>query len=441
MATIDGIAGIEPTDAARHRGEFAPRQAHWMRLMPLLLLAYSVLLPQELRITLAGQTIYPYRAVILLLAPWIFYQLLSNRHRYHVADALALLGCGWIVIAMMVIYSPGDGFLRGMAIALDILAPYLIGRCSILDISDIRRFLICFAPGAGLVALSLLAESAVRAPLVRPAMAGIFGALPFYYGGEEVAELTLDPSFRFGLLRAAGPFSHAILAGLFFASLLPVYALSGITGWPKKVGWMSSLVGVLSWSSAAIMGLLVGAALVAYDWMQKRVEILSWRALAAASALSVLVVHMASQSGVINILVRLTLDPQTGYFRLLIWRHGIESIRNHPLSGIGYAAYERPDWMSSSIDSQWLVLAVRHGLVAAAALFAVAGIAVAATSLASLRHDEADRRMMVGLAITLFMMTLMGFTVAFFGGLLIWYFTLLGMGMSLAQLGRSPVQL
>src|SRR3546814_6186739 len=46
----------------------------------------------------------------------------------------------------------------------------------------------------------------------------IFGALPFYYGGEEVAELTLDPSFRFGLLRAAGPFSHAILAGLFFAS-------------------------------------------------------------------------------------------------------------------------------------------------------------------------------------------------------------------------------
>src|SRR3546814_12660648 len=102
-------------------------------------------------------------------------------------------------------------------------------------------------------------------------MASIFGALPFYYGGEEVAELTLDPSFRFGLLRAAGPFSHAILAGLFFASLLPVYALSGVTGWPIKVGWMSSLAGVLSWSSAAILGLLVGDALVAYDWFQKRV--------------------------------------------------------------------------------------------------------------------------------------------------------------------------
>src|SRR3546814_14394129 len=121
-----------------------------MRLIPLLLLAYSVLLPQELRITLAGQTIYPYRAVILLLAPWIFYQLLSDRHRYLMVDALALLGCGWIVIAMMVVYAPGEGFLRGMAIAPAIIAPYLIGRCSIPEISDFPRFLIRLAPVVGL---------------------------------------------------------------------------------------------------------------------------------------------------------------------------------------------------------------------------------------------------------------------------------------------------
>lgn len=440
MATVNGIAAGEHPDAGGAFGFSAWRELRLLRLLPLLLLAYSVLLPQEMRITLAGQTIYPYRAVILLLAPWIFYQLLSNRHRYHVADALALLGCGWIVIAMMAVYSPGAGFLRGMAIALDILAPYLIGRCSILEIGDFRRFLICFAPGAGLVALSLLAETAVGTPLVRPAMASIFGALPFYYGGEEVAELSLDPSFRFGLLRAAGPFSHAILAGLFFASLFPLYALSAIRGWPRMAGWTSSFLGVLSWSSAAILGLLIGAVLVAYDWVQERVEILSWRALAAASAVAGLVIHLASQNGIINILVRLTLDPQTGFYRLLIWRHGIESIAKHPLGGIGYAAYERPDWMSSSIDSQWLVLGVRHGVFAAVALFAVACIAIVAVGMASLRHGELDRRLMVGVAITLFMMTLMGFTVAFFGGVLIWYFLLLGLGLTLSQLGRMPVQ-
>lgn len=440
MATIEGIAEIGPAGAAQRRRQPALSQSHWLRLVPLLLLAYSILLPQELRVNLAGQTIYPYRAVILLLAPWTFYQLLSNRHRYLMVDALALLGCGWIVIAMMVVYAPGEGFLRGMAIALDIMAPYLIGRCSILEISDFRRFLISLAPGVGLAALSLLAESAVGAPLVRPAMASIFGALPFYYGGEEVANLTLDPSFRFGLLRAAGPFSHAILAGLFFASLFPLYALSAIKGWPKKAGWISSLLGVLSWSSAAILGLLIGAVLVAYDWLQKRVEIFSWRALAAASAVSGLVIHLVSQNGIINILVRLTLDPQTGFYRLLIWRHGIESIRKHPLGGIGYAAYERPDWMSSSIDSQWLVLGVRHGLVAAVTLFAVACIAIVAVGMASLRHDELDRRLLVGFAITLFMMTLMGFTVAFFGGVLIWYFLLLGLGLTLSQLAPQQAQ-
>src|SRR3546814_15789981 len=94
-----------------------------MRLIPLLLLSYSVLLPQELRITLAGQTIYPYRAVILLLAPWIFYQLLSNRNRSLMADALALLGFGWIVTPMMVVYSPVFGFLRGMSISLVLMTP------------------------------------------------------------------------------------------------------------------------------------------------------------------------------------------------------------------------------------------------------------------------------------------------------------------------------
>lgn len=434
MATVNGIVAGEHPDAGGYFGLSALRQTRLLLLLPPLLLAYSVLLPQEIRITLAGQTIYPYRAVILLLAPTIFYQLLSNRHRYHVADALALLGCGWIVIAMMVVYSPGDGFLRGMAIALDIMAPYLIGRCSIREFSDFRRFLIFLAPGIGLVALSMLAESVARAPLVRPAMASIFGALPFYYGGEEVADLTLAPSFRFGLLRAAGPFSHAILAGLFLASLLPIYAMSGIRGWPKKSGVLVSLLGVLSWSSAAILGLLIGAALVAYDWLQRQVEILSWRALAAAAAISGLVIHLASQNGIINILVRLTLDPQTGFFRLLIWRFGIESIRNHPLFGIGYAAYERSEWMSSSIDSQWLVLGVRHGLIAVIALFAAACLSIVAVSIASLRHAETDRRLLVGFAITLFMMTLMGFTVAFFGGVTIWYFALLGVGLSLAQI-------
>lgn len=440
MATVNVIAaGAEP-DAKGLPGLSALRQSGLLRLMPLLLLAYSVLLPQEMRITLAGQTIYPYRAVILLLAPWIFYQLLSGQYRYHIADALALLACSWIVIAMMVVYSPGEGFLRGMAIALDILAPYLVGRCSIRELSDFRRFLICFAPGVGLVALSILAESVVRTPLVRPAMASIFGSLPYFYGGEEVADLTLAPSFRFGLLRAAGPFSHAILAGLFLASLFPLYAMSGIRGWPMKSVVLASLLGVLSWSSAAMLGLLIGVALVVYDWLQKQVEILSWRILVMGAAISGLVIHLASQNGIINILVRLTLNPQTGFFRLLIWRHGIESIKTHPLYGIGYAAYERSEWMSSSIDSQWLVLGVRHGLIAVIALFGVACLSIVAVSMASLRHDELDRRLLAGFAITLFMMTLMGFTVAFFGGVMIWYFALLGVGLSLAQLAPQADQ-
>src|SRR3546814_15834984 len=96
MVTVNGIAaGAEP-DAKGVSGLSALRQSRLLPLLPLLMLAYSVLLPQELRITLAGQTIYPYRAVILILAPWILYQLFLGRFRYPIADALALLGRGWV---------------------------------------------------------------------------------------------------------------------------------------------------------------------------------------------------------------------------------------------------------------------------------------------------------------------------------------------------------
>src|SRR3990167_7274022 len=106
MATVNGIVAGEHPDAWAPSGLSALRQSRLLQILPLLLLAYSVLLPQEMRVTLAGQTIYPYRAVILLLAPWIFYQLLSNRHSYLMVDALALLGCGWIVIALIDRQSP-----------------------------------------------------------------------------------------------------------------------------------------------------------------------------------------------------------------------------------------------------------------------------------------------------------------------------------------------
>ena len=44
-------------------------------------------------------------------------------------------------------------------------------------------------------------------------------------------------------------------------------------------------------------------------------------------------------------------------------RHGKEVAR-HPIFGIGLGDWERPSWMSDSMDNFWLVVAVRYGLPA-----------------------------------------------------------------------------
>ena len=107
--------------------------------------------------------------------------------------------------------------------------------------------------------------------------------------------------------------------------------------------------------------------------------------------------------------------------------------------GIGYTAFERYEWMSESIDAHWLLLGVRHGVLAMVTLLAAVVVTIALGGFVAARHSETDRATLVGVVIALLTMTLLGFTVAFFGGLMIWYFALVGISLSLAQTepGRS----
>ena len=432
-STLEDFA--EPAHQARGwlaRTRFPEAEALW-RIAPLVVLAYSLLLPQEMRLNIAGQTIYPYRGAVILLTPWVLYQLVTGHLRLVLADLVVLIGSIWIVVSMMANYGSGQGFVRGGAIALDVLAPFFVARLCISSLTDFRRFLVLFAPGAFLAGASILLESVARTAIVRPAAAAIFGPLPLYQDGKMVGESEILTSFRFGMLRAAGPFSHSILAGLFLSSLIPLYFLSGVRKWPKKVGLASGLLCVLSISSAAFLGLLMSFAMIGYDWLQRRTEFLSWKLLAFAGVMFALFLHFLSDSGLIDALVRLTLNPQTGYYRLIIWEYGLASIQENPLFGIGYSGYERPIWLNSSIDAHWLLLGVRHGLVPVVALFGLSLFVVGSIATACTRTRDLERGTLAGIAMSLVIMIVLGFTVSFFGGVLIWFFALLGAGLSVSM--------
>jgi hypothetical protein len=59
-----------------------------------------------------------------------------------------------------------------------------------------------------------------------------------------------------------------------------------------------------------------------------------------------------------------TFSKQSAYNRILIFEYGTAEVARHPIFGIGLGDWERPVWMSDSMDNFWLVTAVRYGVPA-----------------------------------------------------------------------------
>lgn len=402
-------------------------------LLPAVLLLYSTLLPQEIRISLAGQVIYPYRAVAFVMLPLLLNRIATGRMPFRPADLWMFAGVTWMVVSFCAFYGLADGIRRGGALAFDVIAPYLIARMSVRSLQDVRRLLIFAAPGLLLAGVAMMVESVSHRQLVRPFAAAIFGPLFYYENGQAVATAKEFNVVRLGLLRAHGPFSHPILAGLFLASFLPIYLNSAIKKWPYVFGMTASLFAIFSVSSAAFLSIIISGILLGYDRLQAYIGGVGWRFFVFTLFTFLLAVEIASQNGVLPILIRYTLDPQTGYYRQLIWEYGMRSIANHPWFGIGFTDYERLPWMITSIDNHWLLLGVRHGYIAAICIFMspLAGILSLAKTSSYLGKN--DGVLAKAIIFSLTGLIISAFTTSFFGGMQTWFFMLVGISLSLAD--------
>jgi len=415
-------------------------QAHQVRrgenallmVLPAALLLYSALMPNELRLSIADLSLYAPRVMGFLLLPWILFKVVRTRFRFQLWDYLFLFAAFWMLFSFMIYYDPLTGLVRGGALAFDAVIPYLVGRICIRSPNDFRRFLVLAAPALFLAGLIMLAEVIASRALIRPFFASIFGELSTYENGIAVGRSRDFIDYRLGILRAAGPFSHPILAGVVLASFLPLYWLSGVLSWPRHIGITASLFAILSASSAAFLGLILGFGMLFADYAQRVLVFVTWRLMIIGLAALVTLVHFASSGGIVNVVVGLTLNPATGRFRRLIWEYGLISVEKNPWIGIGFTNYERLDWMVQSVDAHWLLLAIRHGWMPPVFMLVVVIATLTGLGLSSVRSDETDRRLRVGMAISLFMVTLIGFTVSFFGGAETWVYLLLAMSLSIA---------
>ena len=443
MAGVSQRAASLNTNAGRAKrqqsapGFFTP----YLYLLPLVSLAYSLLLPLEVRVSVAGQTFYPYRIVCILIVPWFLRRVAAKEFQWDWIDGSILLAAFWMIVSFIVRYGPLDGILRGGSLAFDLAMPYLAAKLTIRTKNDFRLLLILFLPGLILTGFFLMLESVSHRVIVRAIAADIFGSRAIYEEGSASGEVVFGNETRLGLMRASGPFAHPILAGLFFGSFLPLVLGSSFRGWPRYGGLLAALFAVFSVSSAAFLSLMLGSAFTIYDRLQRVVEFANWRMLLLGLVLISFGIHLASENGFFRFLIRYTLDPQTGFYRLLIWEYGLLSVANHPWFGIGFDRYEALPWMVASVDTHWLMLAIRHGLITPFALFigsaaVVYKLAIRATG----STREHDGIFYVGLAISLAVLMLLAFTVAYFGAIQTWFCIVIGCCAGLVTSADRPVR-
>ncbi|ANU07151.1 O-antigen ligase family protein [Paraurantiacibacter namhicola] len=418
-------------EPARSRAEATAAGPVWIAA----LLFYAAMLPREIRLQFGQFVIFPDRAYMYAMTPFILMAIARGALRFRPIDTCVFGAAAWMIVAMMANYGFADGLERGGAQAFDTVLAYLIGRISVRSLHDLRRLLVFVAPGFAISGGIMLLESVSRRLILQPLAQSVFGPLPVYLSGEEAGVQNRAGEIRLGLMRAQAGFPHSILAGVFLASGLGLYLFGWLKMPPKMAGIAGSLFGFFSLSSAAILALMVTAGLTAYEFLQRRIRELNWPLLIGAVIAVATVIQIASKSGLVSVFVRyFTLSPATGYFRTLIWEYGLLSVSNYPIFGIGFEGYERPTWVvTESIDAHWLLLAVRYGIPSALLLTGFFVGAITLVARASSRLPMADLMTMRGLAFALVTLFLTGFTVAFTGGIFAYFIALAGIGITISH--------
>lgn len=172
------------------------------------------------------------------------------------------------------------------------------------------------------------------------------------------------PQYRLGVVRAASMFDGAEMNGAFFAACAPVFLYSERNNLKRSIWVALCLFGcVLALSSGPLLSFIVILAVYYYD---KSLNQFHWRWKAFGSAIAgfLIAVQVFAQHPISWIVSHLTLDPQTGFFRLYVFDHMIDLIASSPIVGIGFGPIGSDENFFShvSVDSTYIVYAMRFGI-------------------------------------------------------------------------------
>lgn len=273
-------------------------------------------------------------------------------------DIFMMLFMVWIVVTLLFHHGIAR-FNYAIISVVELFGGYLIGRVMIRSDGDFRKLFIYM-----LLAMIFLFPFVVVELLTdRNILQDIFRKfLPTYSkGGSSYG--------RLGLNRVMAGFEHPILYGLFcalaFAPLLFIFRATRMRS--AGVLIFVAFMTFASLSSAPLLAVAIQIGLLIW-W---RVTGGQWKLLAGLVVTAYVTVDLLSNRTPITILINyISFDPNTAWTRVMTWRFGSLEMWKNPIFGIGLNDWERPYWLTGSVDNFWLLTGMRYGVLGVGLLIA-----------------------------------------------------------------------
>jgi hypothetical protein len=322
--------------------------------MPGLVALYLGSLIFPVMVSAGGLALQPYRVLLLLLFIPLAIRLLSGRAgKVALYDWMIIAGVAWEGMALLIHH--GLAQIEGAGInTVEYLGAWMLGRVGIRSAREFRamaRFLF-------LIVLALLPFAAIESFTGQPILLKLIPMSPRIVWYEP----------RFGLRRAQTVFAHPILFGVFVSATLGIvwHALEPTAGILSRA-WKAVAVFAgtfFSLSTGAIVSYVVQAILIGWELIS-RPNPARWRIFGWGAAFLYVALDLLSDRTPFHLIVNYaTLNSDTGYYRLLIFRYGMENVWANPIFGLGLNDWERPFFMGDSVDNFWLLIAMQYGIPA-----------------------------------------------------------------------------
>jgi hypothetical protein len=349
----------------------------------------------------------------------------SDRKRI-LCDFFAIATAGWIIMASLI----NGGFQAYVgAEALEFLGAYLVGRAYFLGRPGIGMFFRVFKVVALMVIVLGFADILSGYPLIGKLL--------------DVPGVQFD--IRYGLLRADSVFSVAEHFGTFCVAATALFLFYQETIISRISYVVLSIAGaVASLSSGPLLSLVICVAAFSYDFFLKRIT-WRWKLMVVAILGLILGAYVISNDPIAFIIGHLTLNPETGNFRIGTWTFGLDLVGLNPVVGKGLASYGAESdlvklYVGQSVDALWLLLMLRYGVPVVLLLLLTIFIPLLRTHRVS-AADSWLNGARTGFSFAVILMALTGLTVHFWDAIWVFFSLCIGIRASFVELdGQQQIR-